>query len=374
MKAALQHLEPDVVPRGENAFDHTFFREVMGRDTLCYGGWEELFALWAGERDRVVQEYVTALAEMTVEMGWDYIRVPAAPRKADYSGYRRVEENSFTDGLGKTYHFNPDCGNVVSPGRYNTEQTIADIDLESDFFVAAEQTEIAEAVVDRMGKSHFIIGKPPIGGTFPYLDTVGMEELLVRMITEPDFVHRVADVAATKFIAYADAFIDAGCDAVMETEDYADNRGLLMGLDRYQEFIQPYLKRICDHVHSRGAFFIKHGDGVMWEALDSFVSMGVDGWHGIQPSLGLEIGLLKERYAGRLCLFGGMNVETLISGPVQEVENEVRRAITDGARGGGLILTSGNVLEPGVRLDHYRAAMDVWARFGEYPVEVPPSE
>ena len=56
------------------------------------------------------------------------------------------------------------------------------------------------------------------------------------------------------------------------------------------------------------------------------------------PDEFMDIKLLKEKYAGKLCLFGGMNVETLISGSIDEITAEVSYAITYGAPGGGLVL------------------------------------
>ena len=97
MIAALNHQEADRVPRGENAFDYTFYQEVMGRKTLCYGGWDELEALWSGNRDKVVADYIDSLVAFTKKMRWDYIRVPAAPKKKDYSGYKRIEDHAFVD-------------------------------------------------------------------------------------------------------------------------------------------------------------------------------------------------------------------------------------------------------------------------------------
>jgi hypothetical protein len=41
-------------------------------------------------------------------------------------------------------------------------------------------------VIERLGDTTSIIGRPPVGGTFPYTSTIGMEEYLVRMITDPD--------------------------------------------------------------------------------------------------------------------------------------------------------------------------------------------
>lgn len=368
--AALNHREPDHVPRGENAFDAAFFEQVCGYKTLCYAGWEEKEAIWSGRRDEVVADYIDAICALTLKLGWDYIRVPLAPKRQDYSGYRRVSQHSYVDGKGREFHFNPEVGNVTYPIHYNTDMEIEDIVEDTDFKVDDSELDIARGIIERMGKTHFLIGRPSVGGTFPYLGTVGMEEYMIRMITDPDFVHKLAGIECRKSIRYIDAFLDLGCDGIMVTEDYADNRGVTTGFDRYREFIHPYLKLIADHVHARNAYFIKHSDGLMWELLDSFVEVGVDGWHGIQPVIGMDIKALKERYGGKLCLFGGINVETLLAGTPEESRQEALYAMKHGAPGGGLVLTGGNILEPGTRYDNYMAVTDAWREFGAYPIKI----
>jgi uroporphyrinogen decarboxylase len=98
--------------------------------------------------------------------------------------------------------------------------------------------------------------------------------------------------------------------------------------------------------------------------------MGIDGWHGIQPGIGMDIRRIKEKYAGRLCLFGGINVETLIAGTPEEARREALYAMKYGAPGGGLILTSGNILEPGTRVENYEAVTSTWEEFGKYPIDI----
>ena len=140
-----------------------------------------------------------------------------------------------------------------------------------------------------------------------------------------------------------------------------------MGAERFDQFILPGLRRQCEAIHARGGYFIKHTDGNTWDILDSFVDIGIDGWHGIQPCIGMDFRLLKERYGGRLCLFGGVNCETLIEEPPAAVYEEVRYAIANAARGGGLVITCSNVLQPGTRLENYLAGRQATRDLGAYP-------
>jgi uroporphyrinogen decarboxylase len=63
------------------------------------------------------------------------------------------------------------------------------------------------------------------------------------------------------------------------------------------------------------------------------VATGIDGWHGIQPNIGMDLRLLKERYGARLCFFGGLNCETLIEGTPEGARAEAEYAIRHAAKG-----------------------------------------
>jgi len=366
--AALEFREPDRVPRGENSFDNVFFKLICGYDTLCNGRWQEKESLWSGNREAVISDYIDGICTIAEKLCWDYVRVPVAPKIKDYSGFSRIGENEYKDDIGRIYAFNPRVGNVILPAKYEVDLEIDDLkNCNDEIIIDDSEMDILKGVVERLGKTHFIIGRLPFGGTFNW-DRIGMEEYLERMITEPEFIHAICQINNAQAITYAEAMINAGCDAVMECDDYADNKGLMMGKARYNEFIEPYLRKLCKAIHDSGGYFIKHTDGVMWDALDSFADMGIDGWHGIQPSLGMDIKLLKEKYAGKFCLFGGMNVETLIAGSEEDIRGEVRHAITHGAPGGGFVLTGGNVLEPGTNHKIYLSAMNEADTIGKYPI------
>ena len=368
--AALHHEEPDRVPTGENAIDYELVERILGHPTLYNSRWRELEALWDGRRDEVAADYGTAHVELVRALEWDYVRVPVVPADQEYPRPQMTGPYSWLDDEGREVHYHPDTGNIARR-QHLADMTIDDLPDPGEFVAPdASELDAVRHVVKELGRRHFIVGRSPLDGTFPWQDTVGMEEFLVRMVTDPEFVRRAIHIYVGRSIAYIDAMIDAGCDAIMTTDDYSDNRAPIMGPDRFRKFILPGLIRQSEAIHARGAFFIKHTDGNVWSILDSFVEAKVDGWHGIQPSIGMDLRLLKERYGDELCFFGGVNCETLVAGTRAEAREEVRYAIQHAASGGGLVLTTGNVLQPGTNLDNYLAARQAVRDYGSYPIRV----
>jgi hypothetical protein len=369
MIAQLKLQETDMIPMGENHVHSEFIEEVLGREILYSKGYQELSALWDGRREDIVNDCINVLTELPKALGWDYVRVPAAPKKKEYKRPTMTSEHSWIDETGKEFHYNPKVGFEIAQ-KYNTEMTIDELpDIEEDFKVDESEMDYVKGVIANLKDTHLIIARLPLDGTLAYKQTVGIEEYLMRMVIEPEFVKRASEIYVNRSIAYINAFMDAGVDAIMTTDDYADNRGLMMGLERFKEFILPGIEKQVEATHKKGGYFIKHTDGRVWEALDYLVGIGIDGWHGIQPSCGMDFKLLNEKYGRKVCFFGGVNCETLIEGTAKDIEEEARYAIQHAARGGGLVLTSGNGIENGTSMENYRAMMIAREKYGKYPIK-----
>ena len=236
------------------------------------------------------------------------------PIDKDYRRPVMTGPYSWLDDKGREIHYSPEVGNIATYVA-NQDMTIDDLpDPDAPFTVHPSQLEAVRHVVAELGATHFIIGRSPVDGTFPFNETVGMQEFLTRMITDPEFVEHAASAYVNISIAYIEAMLDAGCDAVMTTDDYCGNHGPFMGPERFRRFILPGIERQVAAAHRRGGFFIKHTDGNLWSILPDLISAGIDGWHGIQPNIGMDLAELKLRFGDRLCFFGGINCETLVEG------------------------------------------------------------
>jgi hypothetical protein len=370
MVAALEHREPDRVPIGEVAADGPIIEAALGHSTLCNGKWKMRQALWAGHRDQVVDEYCRDLVAFARHFDWDYVVAVNGPSsRVDHRPTEMLGPTTWRDADGRVWHSSPESG-VDGMLLEAPEMTIDDIVIPPDPTPIDETTlEPLERVVKELGGTHFVIGRVP-DGTFPWHETIGMEPYLTRMITEPEFIRKLVAWKLKETVAYIEAAAAMGVDAILIGTDYCDNRGLIMGPGLYRELVYPALQVQVETAHRAGKYFVKHTDGYLWPILDSFVEAGVDAWQGIQPRIGMDLKLLKEKYAGKLALFGGVDCDTLIAGGPADVEAQVRYAIKHAAPGGGFAMTSGNSLLPGVKLENYTALVEATRRLGTYPISL----
>ena len=192
-------------------------------------------------------------------------------------------------------------------------EDIQDIPVDVD----DSQLELVRHVVKEMGGTHFILGRPG-DGIFPLMRYT-LEYMLVGMIEYPEIIERIMEVETRYCMAISEILLEAGCDAVLPTSDIAGNNGPFMSPRMFRRFLYPWLKAECDAVHRRGKYFIKHTDGNLWSLLDMMIEAGIDAWQGIQPAIGMRLPELQARYGGRLCFWGGVDVDTLVAGTEDQV-------------------------------------------------------
>jgi hypothetical protein len=360
--AALEFKTPDRIPTGETGVDYTITEQMLGHPTLYRAKWKEYTAIWQGRRDEYVESCKRDIVDLARKSDHDVVpaflvpsRYKAPPQPEFLAEYKwRMPD-------GRVYAFSPE-----SEGHQfllsNPEVTldgIQDVPFELD----ESQLELVRHVVKEMGDTHFILGRPG-DGVFPLMRYT-VEFLLLGMIEQPELIKRIIEVETKYCIRVSEALLDAGCDAVLPTSDVAGNNGPFMSPKMFREFIFPWLKAECDAAHAKGKYLIKHTDGKVWPILDMMIEAGIDGWQGIQPRIGMTLPALQERYGGRVCFWGGVDVDTLIAGSEEEVAEEVRVACESAPQAGGLVLTCGNSVMVGVKYQNYLAQLRAAKLYGQ---------
>jgi uroporphyrinogen decarboxylase len=354
--AALEHRKSDRVPIGEIGVDYTITEQALGHETLYRAKWKEYMAYWQGRREEIVEHYKRDIVGLARKFEWDFVPAPLVPpRLPKYAFPEFIDQYRWRNANGSEWIYSPVSEGHAICYKYPPLRTE---DLNEPPALDESLFEVVEYIVKELGGDHFVVGRPEEDGTFPFEDTVGLEEFLMRFMTDPAFVTRAIDVHTKATIMQQNALLDIGCDAVMPGSDYCGTTGPMMSPGHFREFILPALKKLCDETHKRGKYLIKHTDGNTWKILPMMIEAGIDGWQGIQPSIGMDLAKLKEMYGDSLCFFGGVDCATLVSGSPEDVSDEVRYAIRHAGQKGGLVLVSSNTLMVGVKYENYLAMLN----------------
>jgi uroporphyrinogen decarboxylase len=385
---ALQHKEPDRVPTGEMGVDYLITERLLEKETYYRAKYRELEALWKGKRDEMVASYKKDLVELTKRFGWDFVPVFLVPSKRKkYELPEFIQQYRWKDKDGSIFQYSPKSKEIscIKPAK----MTMEDLErLEKETYEIDEsELELVRYVVRKMGGTHFILGRYA-GGTLPiqglsdmweifgryegekYPTQSDFEGFMTKMISDPEFVYRLIDIHTKRAIKRGKAMIKEGVDGVMMGCDYCDNKGPIMGPKYFRKFIFPSLKKHCEKYHAAGAYVIKHTDGNTWDILDMMTEAGIDGYQGIQLTVGMDIRELKGKYDRKLCLWGGVDCSTLIGGTKKDIRKETECAIRYGAPGGGLVLTSGNTIQVGAKYENYLTMLKTLQRKGTYPIRI----
>ncbi len=195
----------------------------------------------------------------------------------------------------------------------------------------------------------------------------GMSELFINLILEPDWVKEVVAACTAHSLRMIELAVAAGADFILTGDDVGGKSGPMMSPAHYEKFFLPGLAAVVQKAHDLGVPFVKHTDGNVDRLLPMFVEAGIDAFHPSDPSAGMDIAKVKQQYADRFLVCGGIDTgDPLISWPMPTLVKEVRRRIDELAPGGRWMIASSNTVHASVRPQNYHAMVMAIRTYGNY--------
>jgi uroporphyrinogen decarboxylase len=196
---------------------------------------------------------------------------------------------------------------------------------------------------------------------------IGMENMMMQMYDDPQFIHDVAQMTLDYNMAQLEMLIDAGLDVLVIEDDIAGNEFPLISPDSFKEFVNKYNRQLVDRAHEAGLKVVRHSDGNLWKLMDILLETGYDGLNPLEPQADMSLKKVKDYCGDRLCLLGNIDCQELLpSGTPEEVDQAVKQAIEDAGAGGGLIICSSNSLHPAVDPENCIAMFEATKKYGKY--------
>jgi len=220
-------------------------------------------------------------------------------------------------------------------------------------------------ILRRLAPDHLIAGSA--GGTIGIPDGKNMAELVYQIYRKPEEFKRKMENRIREEIENIKRQADAGAELVFDCTDYCLKEGPFYSLWVYRDLIFPFLKMLVDAAHKKGIFFVKHTDGNIWPIIDDLIATGIDALHSIDPSAGMSLSEVKEKYGDRVALCGNVDAaSTMVYGSPEQVAEEARRCIRDAAAGGGYFLTTSNCIYRGIPPVNSIALSKTGKKYGRY--------
>lgn len=229
---------------------------------------------------------------------------------------------------------------------------------------------MAIRIAKKIAPDHLVMGST--GGTLGIPNGSSAAEVVRKVYVERKSLEKEIARRTSASIEWIGMQLDAGADLVVDCTDLCLKGGPFFRPSVYEELVFPHLKMVVDATHRRGAFFIMHTDGYLWPILDGLIRTGIDALHSIDPSAGMKLSDVKERYGERIALCGNVDAATVLAyGSPEDVIREARCCIEEGARGGGYFLTSSNCIYRGVPPANALALSNTGIRYGKYARKMP---
>ena len=203
-------------------------------------------------------------------------------------------------------------------------------------------------------------------GTFAIPDGNEMYTFAYRIADEPEAVLEEASKMAETAIENNLRQREAGMDVALLCSDYCYNSGPFLSPAMFDEFITPYLARICKAARDDGMLVIKHTDGNIMPIISSLVEAGPHALHSIDPMAGVDIREVKRLYGKRVALCGNVHCAALQTGTEEEVRASAEYCLKYGGEGGGYIFATSNVPFKGMPPERYKLILDIWKNHRKY--------
>ncbi|MHC4872843.1 MAG: uroporphyrinogen decarboxylase family protein [Planctomycetota bacterium] len=368
----LSHQEPDRVPIGEVGIDSDTVSTFLGRETYYRGGIKTTLAIWDGKEDEVKQGTIRDMIDFYGNLEYDLIPVfhLGAERIYPKKEWSKIDEFNY-ECEGKKFIYSKETNALMAEPQADNSGGFPDPDkikeIEIPDYKPLEESGYAlfKAMQEEL-PDRFLVARS-VKGFFP----VAMDQAawLMAYALHPEECHRILDKTCENEIKRAEEFIAHGADAVFIGGDYCNKTGPMMSPEMFDEFVKPYLKRLCDAIHTAGGYAMKHTDGNTWKLISKLEEAGVDILQAIEIGCGMDMGELKEKHGQNLTFLGGVDCDNLVRGSKEEVKEQVLDTIKRAGQGGGLIVGSGNSVQYGTPYENYITMFETVKEAGVYPLE-----
>lgn len=280
---------------------------------------------------------------------------------------RYLDKYTFVDWWGKVYQLEPKVGiNYWVDGIIKTEEDL-------DTFTPPDPDEINYDLIDFVVKDakngdYPVIGAIHLAGMFPYLMMGGIDKFSINLYAKPRFVEKVLNMVTDVQTKIAQRMLERGVDVISESDDIAGIDGPFWPPRLMKQYLWPPIQHVVEMAHRKGVAYTKHSDGNLMPILEEFIEFcGFDGINPIEPQC-MDLAEVKRRFGRRVYIKGNVDITWVIPyGTEDDVRLDVRRAIDQGAKGGGFILAESNSFHPHCKFENILTYVDEAHKYGVYP-------
>ena len=289
------------------------------------------------DADKLVSlEKIKFLIEAFNNAGYDYATVYACNYLFEHDSQDFKKTVSLNDGA------------VISDRESFEKYPWKDMD-ESEFSCLSE---IDEFLPDNLKLN--VMG--PSGVLENVISLVGFDDLCYMMYEDEELFADLFDAVGERLLDYYD--IASRYDSVgilTVNDDWGFKTQTFFSTDTMRKYVFPWHKKIVEAIHKRGKPVLLHSCGNLNAVMDDIIDdMRYDAKHSYEDTI-IPIEDAYNLWGDRICLLGGIDVNFLITKPVEEIEKRCKALLSATSGKGGYMLGSGNSIPEYVPQEKYFA-------------------
>ncbi len=228
-------------------------------------------------------------------------------------------------------------------------------------FFRPEWKEMARSTCKEYADS-FLVGSLGWGLFERSWNLRGFENILMDSVAEPDFFEEVLDRLMNLYLRFVEYTVDLPVDGILFGDDWGDQRGVILGPDRWRRFLKPRWAKIYEAVHRHGKIVMSHSCGSVADIIPDLIDIGLDVLESVQPeAAGMNPYELKKQWGGKITFWGGLGSQSTIPfGNPETIRTEVARLKCEMGKGGGFILAPAKPLQPETPTDNAVAVVEAF--------------
>jgi uroporphyrinogen decarboxylase len=186
----------------------------------------------------------------------------------------------------------------------------------------------------------------------------GLENFLSDLVLEPRFVEALLDRILERQLELLEKVLKLPCDAILTADDFGDQRGIMIGPERWRKLFKPRYRILWEKIHRAGKKVFHHTCGNVFDIIGDLAEAGLDCLQSVQPEA-IPVYEIERCYGKILTLWGGLGTQALLPfGTPEAIRTETRRLKQELGRGGGYVFTSAKPIMSEVPLENALALIE----------------
>ena len=130
----------------------------------------------------------------------------------------------------------------------------------------------------------------------------------IKLFTDPEEIDEMAKKLYEGAIKEIDKYADIGIEAFICPSDLGDTKSPYFSPDQMERFVFPYMQKWAAYIKKKNGYSILHSDGNINVYMDDIANSGINALQAIDPTAGMDIVALQNKYSNKICLCGNLDV------------------------------------------------------------------